>query len=426
MHTEGPNSSVFLEHLFRRQSGRILSWLAGLLGPQHLQLAEDAVQECMLRAVQRWALEGIPERPEAWLFRVAHNYAISAIRKNRVLVPDGDELIHLLESGRQCFDQVELEEQLRDDELRMIFICCHPQLPEESQIALSLKLICGFSVAEIARVFFAEESTIAQRLIRAKKLIREKHLALQLPHKADWTRRLDSVIRVLYLMFSGGYSPLGGDELLRNDICMEALRLGCLVAESSVSSPRVEAMVALMSLQAARFNSRLNSSGEMILLEDQDRTLWDQDLIAQGFIYFDRSIARDSFTEMHLQAAIAAAYIAAPSAEEIPWSMILDQYDQLLKMTNSPLVALNRVVAVLKVCGPQKALSELKSLDKERALEGYHLLFAVRGWVLDELGCYKEAEAAFRKALACPCSLPERGFLERRLAAILRFKESQD
>ncbi len=412
------NSPVLLEHLFRRQAGRIISCLAGLLGSQHLQLAEDAVQEAMLRAVQTWPFQGVPEKPEAWLFRVAHNHAISILRRSTRFESKTSELIAALEARTQCVENVDIEQNLRDDELRMIFMCCHPELAQDARVALSLKLVSGFSVDEIARIFMAEENTIAQRLVRAKRLIRERSLPLLMPYKAGLQERLNSVLEVIYLMFSGGYAAHAGEDLIRRDVCLEALRLGRLIAASSMGAPRVDALVALMALQAARLPARTDSAGDLVLLEEQDRGLWDDELIALGFYYFDRSIAGEEISEWHAQAAIAATYAKAESAEAIDWAAILEHYDQLLTMTTSPVVALNRAVALLKVHGAEAALTALAPLESHAAMRGYHLLPAVRGRVLSELGRYREAEAAFSAALQCDCAEPERRFLRRQLESV--------
>jgi RNA polymerase sigma-70 factor, ECF subfamily len=413
-----PGSPVLLEHLFRREAGRIVSWLIGLLGSHHLQLAEDAVQESMLRAAETWRFHGIPEKPEAWLFRVAHNYAISALRRNTIFGEKTGQLIALLESRAQYVEEVDAEENLRDDELRMIFMCCHPQLAQEAQVALSLKLVSGFSVGEIARIFLADEKTIAQRLVRAKRLIREQNLPLAMPLKAELPKRLNSVLDVIYLMFSGGYAAHTGEELIRRDVCLEALRLGRLVADSSMSAPRVDALVALMALQAARLPARTDAAGDLVLLEEQDRNLWDRALIALGFSYFDKSIAGNRISEWHIQAAIAATYASAESSQTIDWPAILEHYDQLLEMAPSPVVTLNRAVVVMKVHGAEASLAALASLERDKTLRRYHLLPAVRGRVLTELGRLAEAEAAFSAALECDCTNPEKRFLQRQLEAV--------
>ena len=412
-----PSSPVLLEHLFRRQAGRIVSWLTGLLGSQHLQLAEDSVQEAMLRAAQTWPFQGVPEKPEAWLFRVAHNHAISALRRSSRFEDNAGELIAALEAKTKCIEDVEVEQSLRDDELRMIFMCCHPELAQDARVALSLKLVCGFSVSEIARIFMAEESTIAQRLVRAKRLIREQSLPLLMPYKTGLRDRLNSVLEVIYLMFSGGYAAHTGEELIRRDVCLEALRLGQLVAASSMAAPRVDALVALMALQAARLPARTDASGDLVLLEEQDRSLWDRELIALGFRFFDQSIAGEEISEWHVQAAIAATYAAAETSEAIDWPAILEHYDQLLEMTASPVVALNRAVAVANVHGPGAGRDAVAGIRNRDKLESYYLLYAVLGEFEAQLNDLRAAASHFRKSLELTGIRSEQMFLAKRLQA---------
>jgi RNA polymerase sigma-70 factor (ECF subfamily) len=410
---------VLLEHLFRRQAGRSVASLAGLLGSQHLQLAEDAVQEAMLRAAQSWPFAGVPEKPEAWLFQVAHNYAISVLRRGASFEGKTDELVARVEARTARVEDLDIEESLRDDELKMIFICCHPELGRDTRVALSLKLVGGFGVGEIARIFLSDERTIAQRLVRAKRVIRERGLPLLMPGNGELWARLDSVLEVIYLMFSGGYGACEGEELIRREVCLEALRLGRLVASSSLGAPRVDALVAVMALQAARLPARLDGAGELVLLEEQDRGLWDAELIEMGFCYFDRAIEGNEVSEWHVQAAIAATYAKAGCAESIEWGVILEHYDELVEMTGSPVVALNRAVVVSKVHGAEAGLDALAPLEGHAAMRGYHLFAAVRGRVLMELGRFAEAETWFGAALECDCTEPERRFLRRQLGLAL-------
>jgi RNA polymerase sigma-70 factor (ECF subfamily) len=420
----GPAGPVLLEHLFRRQSGRLVSCLVRLVGSQHLQLAEDAVQEAMLRAAQRWPFEGVPEKPEGWLYRVAHNYAISALRWGTRFESEPDELIEKLEAKRESAESAYLDGDVRDAELCMIFMCCHPELSREARLALSLKLVGGFGVGEIARIFLVDESTIAQRLVRAKRLIRERRLPLALPVNGQLRERLDSVLEVIYLMFGSGYAAGSGEELIRQDVCLEALRLGRLVAASSLAMPCVDALVALMALQAARLPARTDAAGDLVLLEEQDRHLWDGKLIGVGFAYFELSMRGDEISAWHVQAAIAATYAAAGTPEAIDWPAILSHYDQLTRIQPSPVVALNRAVVVMRVYGARAGLDELRPLERHAAMRRYHLLPAVRGQMLAELGRMTEAEEAFRAALDCDCSEPERRFLLKRLHAVIAESQS--
>ena len=281
-------------------------------------------------------------------------------------------------------------------------------------MALSLKTVGGFGVREIARAFLADEATVAQRLVRAKRQIREQRLTLEMPRGAELKRRLDSVLEVIYFMFNEGYAALEGNDLIRQDLCLEALRLGLLVASSSTAAPRVHALVALMALEAARWPARVDEAGDLVLLDDQDRSRWDQGLIGLGIYHFNQSIAGDEVTEYHIQAAIAATH--ARGAESTDWPTILQLYDQLLAINPSPVIALNRAVAVAKVHGAAEALASIEPLLEDPKLRNYYLLFAVRGHLLRELGRRTDAAACFRKSLECGGSEPERRFLRRKLA----------
>lgn len=407
---------MLLEHLFRRQAGRMVAHLTGVLGPAHLDLAEETVQEAMLRALQTWPYQGLPENPAAWLFRVARNLAIDSIRRNKTLGEKTEAIATDLSRPAICApDNPDTGEQLRDDELRMIFMCCHPEISRDASVALSLKAVGGFSVREIACAFLADDAAIAQRLVRAKRQIREQRLTLDLPAGAELKGRLDSVLDVIYFMFNEGYNAHTGEDLIRRDLCLEALRLGRLVASSSITEPRVHALVALMALQAARLPARVDEAGDLVLLENQDRDRWDQRLIALGFHHFYQSMSGDEVSEYHGQAAIAATHARAAGAESTDWPVILRLYDQLLSISGSPVVALNRAVAVAKVHGPAEALAAIEPLEGHVKLRDYYLLLAVRGHLLMELGRPAEAASCFRAALDCPCSEPERRFLRRRL-----------
>jgi RNA polymerase sigma-70 factor (ECF subfamily) len=282
-------------------------------------------------------------------------------------------------------------------------------------VALSLKTVGGFSVREIARAFLADDTAIAQRVVRAKSQIRERGLTLDMPRGDELKRRLASVLDVVYFMFNEGYTAHEGDDLIRRDLCFEALRLGRLVAASSIALPSVHALVALMAFQVSRLAARVDELGDLVLFEDQDHALWDQHLIGLGFHHFDRSMAGEEVSEYHVQAAIAATYARSADAQSVDWAMILRLYDQFLAINPSPVVALNRAVVVGKVEGPAQALAAMAPLENNTRLRSYYLLPAVRGHLLLELGNRREAAACFRAALECPCSEPERRFLRRKL-----------
>jgi len=416
--TTPAETGVLLEHLFRHQAGRMVARLTRLLGPEYVALAEETVQDAMLRALQTWPYQGIPGNAAGWLFRVAHNVAIDALRRDKIFGNKTETIVgELTRSAGHAPDDTGVGEQFRDDELRMIFMCCHPALSRDASVALSLKIIGGFSVREIARAFLSDEAAIAQRLVRAKRQIRDERLTLDLPSGVELTTRLDSALEVIYFMFNEGYAAQAGAELIRQDLCMEALRLGRLIASASIATPRVHALVALMALQGARLPARVDEAGDLVLLADQDRSRWDERLIAIGFHHFDRSIAGADVSEYHVQAAIAATHARAIDSRSVDWPLILELYDQLLSLNASPIVALNRAVAIAKVHGPADALAAVAPLDRDPKLRHYHLLLAVRGQLLLDLGRSREAADAFRTALTCACTEPERRLLTRRLEA---------
>jgi len=395
----------------------MVSHLTRLLGPARLELAEESVQQAMVRALETWPQQGVPDNAAAWLFRVARNAALDVVRRDRMMAEKAEDVSALFDgpAGLGHPGDPDFDEQLRDDELRMIFMCCHPEIPRESRVALSLKTVGGFGVREIARAFLAEDAAIAQRLVRAKRQIRERGLTLEMPRGGELGPRLDAVLEAIYLMFNEGYAAAEGEDLIRDDLCFEALRLGQLVALSSIAAPRAHALVALMALQAARLAARTDDAGDLVVLADQDRSRWDRDLMAMGFHHFDLAIAGEEVSDYHVQAAIAATHARASSGEDEDWPLILKLYDQLLAMGASPVAELNRAVAVARVHGAAAGLAEVERLASDAKLKQYYLLLAVRGHLLGELGRRAEAADCFRAALDMRCSEPERRFLRRKL-----------
>jgi len=416
--------SELVDHLFRNRAGQMVAHLTRLLGPEHLDLAEEVVQEALLKALQNWPYSGVPENPAGWLFQVARNAALDAVRHRTLVSKKTAELAALGEMeahsvfacsrGLGVPGDADFEEQLRDDELRMVLMCCHPALSRDARVALSLKTVGGFSAREIARAFLCEEAAIAQRVVRAKRQMREDGIGLELPHGKELAQRLDSALEAIYLMFNEGYAAQSGPELFRKDLCDEALRLAKLLADSSVSTPQTHALVALLAFQAARLPARVDSRGEMILLEDQDRSLWDMKLLALGFQHFGCCAEGPEISPYHLQAAIAAVHAGAATEADTDWEKMLELYDQLMEVGPSPVVALNRAVVVAKVNGTAQGLGELHSLAEEKSLRNYYLLPAAQASLLLEMGNREEAARFFREALKRPCSEPEKRLLVRR------------
>jgi RNA polymerase sigma-70 factor (ECF subfamily) len=383
--------------------------LTRAFGASRLDLAEEVVQDAMVRALETWPYRGVPENPERWLMRVARNRAIDVLRRESSVGQRSTadrELSSTVDSRRST-----------DEELSMILMCCHPDIPRESQVALTLKIVGGFGVREIARAFLVREDAVAQRLVRAKRRIREGKVTLDVPGPDEIDERMDSVLDVLYLMFNEGYEAAGGDDLTRVELCAEAIRLAGLLAGHPASCrPELHALLALMLFQASRLSARNAPDGGLLLLAEQDRSLWDRGCIDAGLAHLERSAEGSRLTVFHLEAGIAACYVTAPSYGETDWQRILELYDALLERSGSPVVALNRAVAVGMLEGPAAALRVIEAIAHHDALERYFLLPATRGELLQRLGQSDAAADEYRRAISLPCSEPERIFLLRRLA----------
>lgn len=412
-----PAVPQLVDHLCRHQTGQVIATLTRMFGAQHLDLAEDVVQETLIKALRQWSYRGIPENPAAWIMTVARNQALDILRRERRF---RDRQAALVAPAEERHDDpaalAELsDDALRDDVLRMMFICCHPAIAREAQVALTLKTLGGFGVAEIARAFLAPETTIAQRLVRAKKTIRTQSIPYTVPDAADLSARLDAVLDALYLLFNEGYSASQGDALVRHDLCAEAIRLTTtLAAHPAGDQPKVHALLALMLLHAARLPARTDAAGDFLLLETQDRARWDRAMIHAGLQALIRSASGDAVSAYHLQASIAACHAIAPSYAATDWPRILAQYDALMVAAPSPVVALNRAVAVAMVHGPEAGLAALDAVRTMPGMTSYALLHATVGELRQRLGDTAAAIAAYDAALALTLTEPERRFLLRK------------
>lgn len=410
--------SGLVEHLFRRSAGRIVSTLARVLGPENLELAEEVVQEALLKALRIWPHRGVPSNPEAWLRRVARNRAIDVLRRRRNLRSKLESVEGIpWDEGSRYQPPRAAEPPIGDAELAMIFMCCHPALPLPSQLALTLKTVGGFGVGEIAGATRAREATVAQRLVRAKRKIARRRIPIELPPAEELGHRLEAVLRALYLMFNEGYAAYQGESLIRAELCGEAIRLTELVADHPrTGRPAVQALLALMLFQASRSTARLDDEGALVLLADQDRALWDRELIARGFRALERSARGERVTSYHVQAAIAAVHAAAPDWRATDWPLILDHYDRLIALEPGPIVRLNRAVALSMVEGPRAAIAAIEEIVDHPELEGYYLLPATLGDLWVRAGVSERAASYYSRAIELPCAEPERRFLERKLA----------
>jgi RNA polymerase sigma-70 factor (ECF subfamily) len=416
-----PTSSVdsLVDHLFRREAGRLVARLVRVLGPERLDLAEEAVQDAMVQALRSWPFSGTPSDPGAWLTRVAHNRALDVIRRGGLFAAKRADVASLLEARLERAAEPAFAGEIEDDQLRLILICCHPEIAPDARVALTLKVVCGFSVREIARAFLAGEPAIAQRITRAKKVIRARALPYEVPEPAHMSERRDSVLKVLYLLFNEGYSPGEGERVIRADICAEAVRLAeAVAAHPVIAAPECHALAALLLLQGARLEAREDKDGDLLLLEHQDRSTWNRVWIARGFGHLEQAMGGDRLTSYHLEAGIAACHAAARSWEATDWPTIVDYYDRLLALEPSPVTALNRAVAVAMVEGPERGLAAIAGIIEDGALRDYPLLDSVRGELCRRAGRREEARAHFESALARAGTLPTRRFLERRLRSL--------
>ncbi|HUF47698.1 MAG TPA: sigma-70 family RNA polymerase sigma factor [Vicinamibacterales bacterium] len=424
---ETRDTPVLVDRLFRTQAGRLVAHFARRFGPANLDLAEEVVQDALVAALQHWPYRGVPHNPAGWLYRVACHRAFDILRRRAAFDAQAGRIARELARDRVSGAANEAAESaaLADDELRMVLVCCHPALSREARVALSLKTVGGLGVHEIARALLSDSRAVAQRLVRAKRQIRTLGLPFELPASPALGERVESALDVIYLMFNEGYGAHDGENLVRADLCREAIRLGRLITGApEIADRRADALVALMALHAARLPARVDAAGELVLLEDQDRSLWDRSLLALGFECLDRSIGGDELSTYHLQAAIAAAHAQAADPAGTDWPTILGLYDELLELNASPVVALNRAIALARVRGPAAGLAALAPLARRRELSGYYLLPAVRADLLVRLGRQPAARRAYQEALRCRASAPERRFLESRLARLTSHRRS--
>lgn len=414
-----------VNHLFRHQSGKMVAVLTRIFGTHNLELAEDVVQETLISALEQWKIKGLPQNPEAWLFIVAKNKALNLIKKqrNQVLFGD-DETRLLLNSGytiETTFNQLADDSLIKDDQLRMMFACCHPQISEENQITLILKTLCGFSTAEIAKAFLTSEDTISKRLYRTKEFFRENKIEFVIPNVEEIKVRIGAVLNAIYLLFNEGYNSTHSEELIRKDLLEEAVIICKLLTENDHTQlPEVNALMALMCFHAARSDSRLSREGEIILLPEQDRTKWNRALIEEGSKYFNIAASGETISSYHLEAAIAFEHCTAKSFEKTNWKLILNYYELLCEIAPSPISELNKVVAVLHAHGPAKSLQDLNAIKEKNKLASYYLYYSLLGEIYARQHKIKEAQEQFEKALGLTRSEPEKRMLMNKIKNLNR------
>jgi RNA polymerase sigma-70 factor (ECF subfamily) len=403
------------DHYFRHEFGRLVSVLSRRYGSQRIELCEDAAQAALLRAVQLWSASSQPDDRSAWLYRVANNHLLDALRRDRRNEPYPAELEPTAESAA---DEVYLESEVKDDVLRLLFVCADPALPAESQLVLALKTLCGFSTPEIASRLFQSEEAVHKRLQRARAKLREQPPELDTPRLEQLADRLPSVLHALYLLFNEGYSSGQPDQPIRRELCEEAIRLGLLLITHPVGdAPDADALLALMYLHAARFDARLDVAGGLLTLEEQDRSRWDQELIQLGIHYLQRAARGEHFSRYHAEASIAAEHCLAPSYAQTRWAEITRSYELLERIAPSPLNTLNRAIALAEWQGASAGLALLAAIERPSWLRGYYLWDATLGELHRRNGDLPQASTHLRRALELAPTHAERALLERRLKA---------
>ena len=404
-----------IETLYRSESGRVLATLVRLLGD--LDLAEESMHEAFAAALESWPQTGIPDKPRPWLISTARFKAIDGMRRRARFDGAQRDLVAHMESGVSDApsgnEEIE-DEEIEDDRLRLIFTCCHPALYPEGQVALTLREICGLTTEEIARAFLVTPATLAQRIVRAKAKIREASIPYEVPAPQELPERLDAVLQVIYLVFNEGYSAAAGAEVTRAELTGEAIRLGRLLAELQ-PEPEVIGLLSLMLLQESRRAARTSPSGELILLENQDRLLWNREQIAEGVAFVEKALSSRRFGPYTLQAAIAAVHAEAESTAATDWRQIVELYNQLLRIQPSPVVLLNRAVAIAMRDGPEAGLTHIDAALEHGQLANYYLAHAARADMYRRLGRTAEARSSYEKALALTQQEPERQFLQERI-----------
>jgi RNA polymerase sigma-70 factor (ECF subfamily) len=393
-------------------SGRILATLIRLLGD--FDLAEEAMHEAFAAALSLWPTSGIPDNPRPWLISTARFKAIDTLRRRARFDASQDELVRYLEAQWSSAERSREEDSVEDDRLRLIFICCHPSLPPEAHVALTLREVCGLTTEEIAKAFLITPRTLAQRIVRAKAKIRDARIPYQVPSPQELPERLDAVLQVIYLVFNEGYSATAGAEVTRAKLTSEAIRLGRLLSEL-LPEPEVLGLLSLMLLQESRHAARTSPAGELILLEDQDRSLWNRPQIAEGVELVEKALKSQRFGSYTLQAAIAAVHAEAESAAETDWRQIVALYNRLARIQPSPVVELNRAVAIAMRDGPEIGLALIDAVLAHGELAKYYLAHSARADMCRRLGRTAEARSSYEKALALTQQEPERSFLRERL-----------
>lgn len=414
MPPSSPHIHQAVDHLFRHESGKMIAVLTKLLGLQHLELAQDMVQDSLLQAMNTWPYKGMPDNPAAWLYRAAHNRAIDYLRREKRWVAIAPQYAHFQDAAcTLTADSLFGEQEIEDSLLRMLFTCCHPCISVEAQLALALKTLCGLSHAEIARAFLTNEETIAKRIYRAREKMRVEQVELKLPPPFQLQTRLHAVLHCLYLLFNEGYNAAHPDRLIREELCEEAMRLTYLLTQHPYTAlPRTHALLALFCFQASRLKARLDDKGHIILLPQQDRMLWHRPLIEKGFAYLEAAAEPFELSAYHLEAGIASLHAAAPSFEQTNWNAIYQLYEALYNLQPGPVVLLNKAIAAAYAIHPQEALAQLQAIKE---LDQFYLYHTAVGEMYFLLQHKEEALSRYQKALQLTTSGPEQQLIHSKI-----------
>lgn len=405
------SSNQLVDHLFRHEAGKMIAVLTRLLGTHHLTLAEDVVQEAFLKAAQSWAFNKVPDNPSGWLMQVARNKAIDIIRRQQHFQQySGALTAHLHQDVATAIEPFFLEHEIADSQLQMIFACCHPALKEEDKVALTLKVVSGFSSAEIAKALVTNEMTIQKRLYRARQFLKVHHIQLEIPAGPSLNTRLETVYTVLYLLFNEGYNSQKADELIRKDLCAEAMRLALLLSEHKTGNrPATFALLALMCFQVSRFDSRMNDDHSIVLLQYQDRSKWNQALIRKGYEFLNYSSQGDELTVYHIESAIAAEHCMTTCFSETNWERMLSLYDLLLEKKRTPMVVLNRAIVLAQLKNSVMAIKEIESIHEiDTLLQTHYIFSAVLGDLYLQTGNTSKAKALLEIACQLTHSVAEK------------------
>ncbi|WP_136468065.1 RNA polymerase sigma factor [Flagellimonas onchidii] len=411
--------SIQIDHLFRHEHGKLIAVLTKAFGTPNIDLAEDVVQEAMIEALNKWTYNGVPENPVGWIYKVAKYKAVNILNKEKYKRRYASEVAHHLQSEwtrESALKQIFTDKEIADDQLRMIFTCCHPILSTDSQVALTLKTLCGFSIPEIAQAFLTSESNINKRLVRARKTIKEANLPFEVPSGKELEPRLSSVLETLYLLFNEGYNSISDDNLIRLELCEEAIRLTEIIVQNpTITSSNTHALLALMLFNTARFGSRMDELNNNISLEHQDRSQWDQQLIKKGLVHLEFAAGQNEVSMYHILATISAQHCTASTYQDTDWEGILELYDLLLKLDNSPIIQLNRAIVLSKTSDPQTAITQLEQIKDEDTFQSYLPYYTSLAELYFQNNQSSEAVSLLKMALELPIGEKRKSLIYKKI-----------